>query len=129
MRFILAPEAGADIGRLTDSQFGVEHDTGGVYLVDLKTGQKVQLMQPVPCEVDFTKVKSLSRRERQVFELLGDGRSMNEIAAHLSISVKTVETFRERIRQKLEATNGLHVLRLATEWKLLSGTNGNSEPS
>ena len=54
---------------------------------------------------------------------------MNEIANHLALSVKTLETYRARIKQKLDAASGSHITRLATQWNLLSGTNGKSEPS
>ena len=48
----------------------------------------------------------LSSRERQVLQLLAEGRSMAEIAATLSLSQKTVETYRARMMDKL----GIHDL-------------------
>ena len=44
---------------------------------------------------------SLSRRERQVLMLLAEGRSAPEIAGRLSLSPRTVETYRARMMQKL----------------------------
>jgi DNA-binding NarL/FixJ family response regulator len=44
----------------------------------------------------------LSPREKEVLQLVVEGRSSAEIAADLSLSVKTVETYRSRIFQKLE---------------------------
>jgi DNA-binding NarL/FixJ family response regulator len=43
----------------------------------------------------------LSARERQVLKLLADGRSVLHIATSLSLSRKTVETYRERLMEKL----------------------------
>ena len=43
----------------------------------------------------------LSERETQIFRMLGTGLETKEIAARLGISVKTVETHRARIREKL----------------------------
>lgn len=51
-------------------------------------------------------VESLSARERQLLQLLAEGRSNTEAAQFLSLSVKTVETYRSRLMQKL----GLHDL-------------------
>ncbi|MEW6320953.1 MAG: response regulator transcription factor [Acidobacteriota bacterium] len=46
--------------------------------------------------------ETLSDREREVFQLLAEGRSNKEIAELLSISVATVETHRARVLQKLD---------------------------
>jgi DNA-binding NarL/FixJ family response regulator len=43
----------------------------------------------------------LTRREIQVLQLIGEGRSTKEIAARLAISIKTVETHRKQIMEKL----------------------------
>ena len=44
---------------------------------------------------------SLSRRERQILQLLADGRSAPEIATQISLSPRTVETYRARMMDKL----------------------------
>lgn len=46
-------------------------------------------------------MESLSRRERQILQLLADGRSAPEIAKLLSLSPRTVETYRARMMEKL----------------------------
>lgn len=46
-------------------------------------------------------MESLSRRERQILQLLADGRSAPEIARQLSLSPRTVETYRTRMMDKL----------------------------
>ena len=43
----------------------------------------------------------LSERERQVLALIAEGKSNKEIATHLGIGVRTIETHRERIMRKL----------------------------
>ncbi len=50
-------------------------------------------------------VDSLSMRERQILQLLVQGRSNAQIAAFLSLSIKTVETYRSRLMQKLGIGN------------------------
>ncbi|MEA3207117.1 MAG: hypothetical protein QOE70_174 [Chthoniobacter sp.] len=47
-------------------------------------------------------VIGLTRREREVLQLLGEGRHNREVAARLEISIKTVETHRARIMRKLD---------------------------
>lgn len=55
----------------------------------------------------------LSERELEVLTLLGRGFGRTEIAASLSLSVRTIETFVERIKSKLNATNNRELLREA----------------
>ncbi|MBI2296077.1 MAG: response regulator transcription factor [Betaproteobacteria bacterium] len=61
----------------------------------------------------------LSDREFQVFQLLVNGRSVSEIAARLSLSVKTVSTHKTRIMQKMKLANPAELIRYALEHKLL----------
>jgi DNA-binding NarL/FixJ family response regulator len=46
--------------------------------------------------------EALSEREREIFQLVAEGRSNKEVADLLSISVATVETHRAHILQKLD---------------------------
>ena len=48
---------------------------------------------------------SLSEREREVFQLIAEGRSNKEVAELLAISLATVETHRARILEKLDVHN------------------------
>jgi len=59
----------------------------------------------------------LTPRERGVLQLLADGRSMGEIALELKISVKTVETHRKQIREKL----GIRAIAQLTKYAILEG--------
>jgi DNA-binding NarL/FixJ family response regulator len=61
-------------------------------------------------------VTTLSDRELDVFRLIGEGMKTTEIAAQLHLSVKTVETYRERIRAKLGLTDGAKLRFFAMEW-------------
>ncbi len=58
----------------------------------------------------------LSDREVEVFRLRGQGRKTRQIAEHLKVSVKTVETYDERIKTKLGLLDANAVLREATLW-------------
>jgi two-component system, NarL family, response regulator NreC len=75
---------------------------------------------PPPVETEEARaVPALSPRERQVLELLAHGHTNREIAARLSLSVKTVETHRARLSDKLGLHNRADLVRLALELGLL----------
>jgi DNA-binding NarL/FixJ family response regulator len=61
-------------------------------------------------------VESLADRELQVFELTGRGLNTRQIAERLHIGVKTVETYRHRIREKLKLEHPTDLLRSAIAW-------------
>lgn len=61
-------------------------------------------------------VDILTTRERQVLELMGNGRSTREIADELQMSTKTVEAHRGHMRQKLFLKDGGELVRFAQTW-------------
>jgi DNA-binding NarL/FixJ family response regulator len=63
-----------------------------------------------------TKFDLLTDREMQVFQLIGSGQSTRQIAATLHISASTVETYRARIKEKLNLDSGLELVRHAINW-------------
>jgi DNA-binding NarL/FixJ family response regulator len=63
-------------------------------------------------------VEKLSDRELEVLELLGKGLGTSQIADKLCLSVKTIETYREHLKQKLNLASGQELLRYAIEWSL-----------
>ncbi len=64
---------------------------------------------------------SLTNRELDVFHLIGRGYSNRHIAKELSLSVKTVETYRSRIIEKLKLKNSSELARFAVEWGQSNG--------
>jgi len=60
----------------------------------------------------------LSKRELQVFELLGIGSATSEIAADLHVQASTVESYRARIKRKLRLKDASELLQLAIRWNL-----------
>ena len=65
-------------------------------------------------------VPPLSRRERQVLELLARGHTNREVAQRLSLSVKTIETYRSRLSDKLNLHSRADLVRLAMDLGLLT---------
>lgn len=66
-------------------------------------------------------LEDLSDRELDVFRLIGQGETTRDIASHLKLSPNTVETYRSRIRQKLNITNAASLARDAAQWVLENG--------
>jgi len=64
-------------------------------------------------------IAKLSDRELQVLRRVGCGMSTREIAAELFISIKTVETHREHLKQKLELADSGELLRYAIAYNRL----------
>ena len=58
----------------------------------------------------------LSDRELEVFELTGHGLTTKEIAERLHLSVKTVESYRARIKSKLDLQNATELMQHAVQW-------------
>ncbi|QEH32274.1 Oxygen regulatory protein NreC [Aquisphaera giovannonii] len=73
---------------------------------------------PGGLEVARSPLDSLADRELEVLRLIGQGRRTAEIAEQLHLSVKTVETYRDRIRQKLGLPDGTRLTHYATQWVL-----------
>jgi DNA-binding NarL/FixJ family response regulator len=64
--------------------------------------------------------KELSRRELEVLRLLAQGHSNQQIADQMRVSVKTVETYRTRLREKLGLKERAELYRFAVESGILN---------
>lgn len=58
----------------------------------------------------------LSDRELEVFQLIGQGFATRQIAGQLHVSVKTVETYRANIKEKLNLKNATELMKHALHW-------------
>jgi DNA-binding NarL/FixJ family response regulator len=63
-------------------------------------------------------VGCLSKREAEVFEMIGDGKTIRQIAKQLGLSAKTVESHRAKIKGKLRVLNSAELSRRAIRWLL-----------
>jgi DNA-binding NarL/FixJ family response regulator len=63
-----------------------------------------------------TAVEELSDRELEVFRLLGQGLDTRSVANTLHISIKTVQAYCARIKDKLKLANATELLREAVRW-------------
>lgn len=66
--------------------------------------------------LDHDPIESLSNREIEIFELIGQGLTTQQIAGKLRLSAKTVETHRTKIKMKLNLPNSVQLSRCAFEW-------------
>jgi DNA-binding NarL/FixJ family response regulator len=62
-------------------------------------------------------IELLSDREMQVFQLISDWKGPSQIARELNLSVKTVEYYREKIKEKLSLTNAAEIMQFAIALK------------
>jgi len=63
--------------------------------------------------------KSLSDREFEVLRRIASGETLTDISQNLSLSVKTISTYRTRILNKLNLTNNSELIRYAIQHKLV----------
>ena len=66
-------------------------------------------------EVVFS-MDTLSDREMEVFQLIGNGYSTRQIAQQLNLSVKTIDSYREHLKVKLGLKAGADLVRHAIQW-------------
>jgi DNA-binding NarL/FixJ family response regulator len=65
---------------------------------------------------DRSPIEQLSDRELEVFDMLGRGLGTRQIAVTLGISLKTVQAYCARMKEKLNLDSGTELLREAIRW-------------
>ena len=73
-------------------------------------------------------LSELSNREMEIFQLLGQGKSVFSISNLLHISPRTVDVHRTNIRQKLQVQSATDLLCFAIRWVESQKNSGNSQP-
>lgn len=89
---------------------------GGLYISESMRIKLVAQHLQAGASTRKSAVETLSDRELEVFELIGHGQTTRHIAGQLHLSVSTVETYRAHIKQKLQLTNAMDLVRSAVEW-------------
>jgi DNA-binding NarL/FixJ family response regulator len=69
---------------------------------------------------DVDPVESLTARQREILQLIAEGRSTKEIADVLDVGVKTIETHRARLMERLDIHDVPGLVRFAIRWGLVS---------
>ena len=94
---------------------------GGVYLSPGITGVVVEdYVRKLERSGNDSPIEVLTPKEREVLQLLAEGKSSKEIAACLHVSVKTIETHRQNIMGKLEIRSVAELTKYASRMGLTS---------
>jgi DNA-binding NarL/FixJ family response regulator len=91
---------------------------GKVWLSESMTERMLQCIAHGGSTPTAAGIESLSDRELEVFGLTGQGMGPSQIAENLHLSVKTVETHKQKIKKKLNLHSGIELTRLAMQWML-----------
>src|SRR6516162_9055017 len=95
---------------------------GKVYLSDAMTERLLQrAVGGEAIAVTRSPMDVLADRELEVFRLIGAGVKTTDIAEQMHLSIKTIETYRDRIRKKLDLKDGTELAHYATQWNLNNG--------
>jgi DNA-binding NarL/FixJ family response regulator len=89
---------------------------GEIYVSDRMAGKMVRKLVTGQTETSSSQVDSLSDRELEVFSLIGKGHGTRQISERLHLSVKTIETYRAHIKNKLNLADAAELLQYAIQW-------------
>jgi len=90
--------------------------SGEVYVSEGMAAKMVSKLVAGPAKTGGSPVDRLSDRELEVFRLIGAGYGTREMAEKLHLSMKTIETYRAHIKDKLDLVDANELLRTAITW-------------
>lgn len=90
--------------------------SGGIYVSEQIGASMIERFAVNGPKQRSNPIDRLSNRELQVLNLIGRGRTTREIADDLNLSVKTVESHRQRIKKKLDLTSSPQLVQFAVNW-------------
>lgn len=92
---------------------------GNIYVSESIMGNLLNRVRTGHGQDTFEKspVENLSDRELEVLRSIGQGRSTSEIADEMNLSISTISTYRERIKEKLQLKNSAELVRYAVHWE------------
>ncbi len=89
---------------------------GQVYVSESMATRMVHKLVQGRQEAHSSSIERLTDRELEVFQLIGRGQGTRRIAEELHLGIKTVESYRARIKDKLKLTDGTQLLQQAIQW-------------
>ncbi len=89
---------------------------GGIHVSSNMVSLLLNKLQMGPGKQGAATEDQLTDRELEVFRLIGAGLSTREIAEQMVLAIKTIGTYRDRIKQKLDLKNGTELTRRAVLW-------------
>ncbi len=90
---------------------------GKIYLNEKVKDHILSNLADKPGIKDKPPIKRLTDRELEVFRMIGRGFSTREIAGKLHLSIKTIGTHKERIKEKLNVKHASELVRYAVHWE------------
>jgi DNA-binding NarL/FixJ family response regulator len=91
--------------------------SGELYLSEEMSRRAMATLVGRKKETGGSPLEDLSDRELEVFTLIGEGLTTRQIADKLHLSVKTIETHRAHIKEKLNLKNSTELVQHAIHWK------------
>ncbi len=95
------------IRMVMDDQVYLSERMKNRYIGELLPDKTKEIQNPAKC---------LSNRELEVLRLIGEGLTSNEIAETLKVGIKTIDTYRYRIKNKMNFKNSTEMVKFAVEW-------------
>lgn len=89
---------------------------GGIFVSEAVSARLLQRLAARGGPGGESPLGALSNRELHVLELIGRGLGTREIAELLHISIKTVESYRARLKEKMNLRSGVELTRFAVHW-------------
>jgi len=89
---------------------------GEIYLSEKMSSRLLHQLVDGRSEGGLSPLEQLSDRELEVFQLIGHGRGTSQIAKELHLSVKTVESYRANIKEKMKIGSAPELVQHATQW-------------
>jgi DNA-binding NarL/FixJ family response regulator len=89
---------------------------GNIYVSEAVGNNMIQKFATGGSYTSANPIDRLSNRELQILHMIGKGMSTRETAHALNLSVKTVESHRQRIKRKLNLTTGTQLVQYAVNW-------------
>ena len=89
---------------------------GEIYLSERMSSSMLARVVGGKNEPQESPIDALSDRELEVFQMLGQGKSVRQIAEDLTLSIPTINSFRNRIKEKLHLKSSTEVMLHAIQW-------------
>jgi len=90
--------------------------SGQIYISEKMASRMVHKMVLGRTDNQKSAIERLTDRELEVFQLIGRGQGTRRIASELHLGIKTVESYRARIKEKLKLEDGTQLLQHAIQW-------------
>ena len=91
---------------------------GGVYVSKAIAAKMVDGMSGRKTRLPVDPIDTLSNRELQVLHMIGRGMGTREAAVSLNLSIKTIESHRQRLKRKLHLPSSVRLVQYAINWCL-----------